>query len=214
MRAATTKLYSVSMTSWFADVVPYAEASLPALAKKILLRFGGYGLRPLEIVQREGDRLFDYDLSFALFNRSGTIRLTAEGVYASFQNAKDSNDANLISDCLVGIGETLSDRRMREHRLEASVHASLSSTAERDNFLAGLGPADRGLQITGCILSTPAAGSFGEGRFLVDRSLVFQEAVFLDWAVQFPHSPNKELFAEATRIFRHLTLQLGLEFPA
>jgi hypothetical protein len=202
------------MTSWLAEAVPYAEASLPALAKRILLRFGGYGLRPLEIVQRDGDRLFDYDLSFTLFSRSGTLRITAEGVYASFQNAKDSNDANLISDCLLGIGEVVSDRRMREHRLEAFVHASLSSVAERDSFLASLGPADRKLHTAGCILSTPASASFGEGRLVVDRSLAFPDAVFLNWAVQFSSSPDKQLFADATKMFVYLSSELGLEFPS
>lgn len=213
MHAATAKLYSVSLTSWFAEAVPFSEAALPALAKKILLRFGGYGLRPMEIIQREGDSLFDYDLTFALFNRNGTFRLTAEGGYASFQNAKDGNDANLISDCLLGIGETLSERRMREYRLEAFVHASLPSVAERDSFLASLGPSDRKLPIVGCILNFPPCGSFGEGRFLVDRSLIFPEAVFINWSIQFPQPPSKEIFAEATTTFRRLSLELGLEFP-
>ncbi len=213
MRATVAKLYSVSLTSWFAEAVPFSEAALPALAKRILQRFGGYGLRPLEIIQREGDRLFDYDLNFALFNRNGTIRITSEGVYASFQNAKDDNDANLISDCLLGIGEALSDRRMREHRLEAFVHASLSSVAERDNFLTSLGPSDRKLPISGCILNFPPSGAFGEAKFVVDRSLAFPEAVFINWSAQFPKPPSKELFAEAATTFRQFSAELGLEFP-
>ena len=213
MHAATAKLYSVSLTSWFAEAVPFSEASVPALAKKILLRFGGYGLRPTEIIQREGDRLFDYDLTFALFNRNGTFRLTSEGGHASFQNAKDSNDANLISDCLSGVSETLSERRMREHRLEAFVHVSLPSVAERDGFLASLGPTDRKLPVVGCILNFPPIGSFGEGRFVLDRSLMFPDAVFLNWSIQFAKSPGKEIFAEATETFRKLSSEMGLEFP-
>ncbi len=212
MYAATAKLYSVSLTSWFAEAVPFPEAALPVIAKKILVRFGGYGLRPIEIVQREGDKLFDYDLTFALFHRNGSFRLASEGGYASFQNAKDSADANVISDCLLGFSEMVSERRTREHRLEAFVHASLPSGAERDSFLASLGPTDRNLPVVGSILNFPASGSFGEGRFLVDRSVMLPDAVFLNWSIQFPQSPNKEIFAEAETTFRQLSFQLGLEF--
>lgn len=213
MHTAAVKLYSGSLTSWFAEAVPFPEAGLAATAKKILLRFGGYGLRPAEIVQREGDKLFDYDLTFTLFNRSGSFRLASEGNYTSFQNAKDSNDANVIADCLLGICETLSERRMREHRLEVFVHASLPSVVERDSFLARLGPTARKLPVVGCILNFPPSGSFGDGRFLVDRSLMFPDAVFLNWSIQFMQSPSKEIFAEAEATFKQLSLELGLEFP-
>jgi hypothetical protein len=212
MHAATTKLYSVSLTSWFAEVVPFPEAGVSATAKKIQLRFAGYGLRPQEIVQRDGDRLFDYELSFSIFNRNGSIRLTSEGCYASFQNARDDKDASIISDCFLGITEVLSDKRIREHRLEAFVHAALPSIAERDKFLASLGPNDRMLPIGGCVLYVPPAGAFGEVRFLVDRSLLFPDAVFLHWASQSSQPLSHELFAEATAGFGRLSSELGLDF--
>jgi hypothetical protein len=212
MHTATVRQYSVSLTSWFADTVPFREAGLEAIARKLLIRFGGYGLRPLELLQREGDKLFDYDLTFSLFNRSGSFRLTSEGGHAAFQNARDDKDAGIISDCLLGLIECVSERRIREHRLEAFVHASLSSTEERDQFLARLGSSERKLPVGGSVLYFPTDAPFGESRFLVDRSVLFTDAVFLNGTASFTPALNQGLVDKAVAVFKQLCGELGLQF--
>lgn len=212
MNLATIKQYSVSLTSWFAEAMPFREAGLENVAKRLLLRFSGYGLRPLELFQRDGDRLFDYELTFALFNRSGSFRLSAEGLYVAFQNAQNDRDAGIISDCLMGFLESLSDRRLRESRLEGFVHASLASAEERERFLRDLGPTERKLPVQGCVLYFPAAETFGEVRFLVDRSLLFPDAVFLNWAAPFTQSLSQDLLNKASADFKRVSGDIGLEF--
>lgn len=212
MHTATVRQYGISLTSWFAEVVSLREAGLEAVARKLLLRFGGYGLRPLDLFQREGDKLFDYDVTFSLFNRGGSFRLTCEGVHTAFQNARDEKDAGIISDCLTGILECVSERRIREHRLELFVHAALSSTAERDQFLASFGPTERRLPLGGCVLYFPADAPLGESRLLVDRSVPFPEAVFLSWNIQFSYTLNQELLNNIVTTFKQLSGQLDLQF--
>jgi len=212
MTKATLKQYSVSLTSWFAEALPFREAGLEHVAKKLLLRFSGYGLRPLEVFQREGDRLFDYDLTFSLFNRSGSFRLTAEGLQVTFQNARDEKDAGIIADCLVGFLESLAGRRIRESRLEAFVHASLGPAEERDKFLRNLGPAERELPVGGSVLYFPAGETFGEVRFLVDRSSVFPEGVFLTWAAAFTQTLSQEALNSAAANLKGASGAIGLEF--
>lgn len=212
MNKATVKLYSVSLTSWFAEALPFRESGLESIAKKLLQRFSGYGLRHLDVLQREGDKLFDYDLTFSIFNRSGSFRLTAEAVHMAFQNARDEKDAGIISDCLVGVLESLSERRIRESKLEAFVHASLASAEERRKFLGSLGPSDRGLPVGGCVLYFPADETFDEARFLVERSSAYPDGMFLNWAAQFTQPVSQELLTKASASFRRLSGEIGMEF--
>jgi hypothetical protein len=209
---ATTKQYSVSLTNWFAEAVPYREAGLEGIAKKLLRKFSGYGLRPLEIFQRAGDRLFDYDLTFSLFNRNSTFRLTAEGSHAAFQNALGDKDAGVITDCLLGFLDSLSERRTRESNLEAFVHASLGSAEERDRFLRTLGATDRKISVAGLVLYSPADETFQEARFLVDRSLALPDGVFLNWAARFSEPLTQEVLTKAVSSFKRLSDEIGLEF--
>lgn len=60
----------------------------------------GHNARRLHPKRDEGDRLFDYDLTFSLFNRIGSFRLTAEGFHMAFQNARGEKDAGIIIDCI------------------------------------------------------------------------------------------------------------------
>jgi hypothetical protein len=211
MQRATVKQYGVSLTSWFSEAVSFPASQLEITARQLLIRFAGYGLRPVELVQRQGDKLFDYDLTFSLFSRNGSFRLSSEGAYVTLQNARDEKDAGIIIDCLLGFMECLSGRAIREHRLEVSAHAAVSSVMERDQFLAGLGSGEHKLPVGGCIFYVPAESPFGEARVYVDRSLLLPHGVFLGWSTQFGAAFDQELLKKAAMTFKSLTENLGLQ---
>ncbi len=212
MSKATVKQYSISLTSWFTEVIPFREFGIEGLAKKFLIRFGGYGLRPADLFQREGDRLFDYDLSFSLFNRSSSFRLNAEGIHVAFHNARDEKDAGIIGDCLLGASECISERRIREHRLETFVHASLSSAEERNTFLANLGSRELKVVPGGSIFYLPAGEHYGESRFLIERSTLLADGVFLNWGVPFTQTLTQQVLSKLSGDFKYLAGEIDLVF--
>ena len=210
MIEATLKKFSISLASAFSEVLPLQEAGLEQIAKKALRRFGGYGLRPLEVSQREGDRLFDYETNFSLFNRNGLFRVNAENVIVTFDNAQNEQDLGIISDCLAGIFECLSERQISGHKLDTYVHVALASEKERNMFLEGLCENSKGLPIQGCILYFSADEHIPNSRLQVDRSLAWAEAVFLNWMVHY--STLEELLTKALPDFKKLFERLGLQF--
>ncbi len=148
----------------------------------------------------------------SLFNRSGTIRLTAEGAYASFQNAKDSNDAKLIADCLLGIGETLSDRRMREHRLEVFVQACPTLRRRTRRFPGEPWPS--GSETSDYRLHSQHAGcGFVWGRQVGRRSFPgFPRSSFPELGGSVPTLAQQGIIrAEAAKMFTDLASELGLD---
>ena len=211
MTKAAVKHLSVSLTVSFLEVVPLCESNLDKISKSLLQRFSGYGLRHLDFFRRQGDGLFDYDLTCSLLNRNVTFRFHAEGVHMSLQNARDQKDAGIISDCLIGAFETLSDRRIRESRLEAFIHVSLNSLKEREQFLASLGPSNPKSLVRGVILYSPAAEPFAEVRLLADRSNALEDGVFLNWTTQFIQPLTQDLLNHAASSFRNLALEIGME---
>jgi len=212
MSKATVKQYSISLTSWFTEVIPFRESGIEGLAKKLLVRFGGYNLRPADLFQREGDRLFDYDLSFSLFNRSSSFRINPEGIHVAFHNARDEKDAGIIGDCLLGVLECISERRIREHRLETFLHASLSSAEERNAFLANLGSLDLKIVSGGSVFYLPSGEQYGESRFLIERSMLLPDGVFLNWGVPFTQTLTQQVLSKLSVDFKNLAGEIGLDF--
>jgi len=46
------------------------------VSQKCLEAFVSYGLKPSQIVFRAGDQMFNYDISFSLFNGNGTFKIS------------------------------------------------------------------------------------------------------------------------------------------
>ena len=137
MIEATRKKFSISLASALSEILPLQEAGLEQIAKNALRRFAGYGLRPIKVSRREGDRLFDYETNFSLFNRNGVFRVNAENAIVTFDNAQNEQDVGIISDCVAGIFECLSERQISGHKLDTYVHAAAASEKERNKFLEG-----------------------------------------------------------------------------
>lgn len=211
MHTAQVRQFSVSMTSSFAEAAAFSEAGILSVVKGLLPRFGGYGLRPVDVAQRTGDGLYDYDLTFSLFNRNGTFRMNAESVHMAFHSARDEKDAGIIADCFLGALECLQERRLREHKLEIYVHATLATLTERDEFLASLGAPHGRLTASGAVFYLPPGPPFGEGRLFLDRSVIFPEAAFLHWTVPFTASPTQSFFAGVPKALGKIVADAGLE---
>ena len=210
MIEARLKKFSISLVSAFSEVLPLEEAGLDQIGKDALRRFGGYGLRPLGLFRREGDRLFDYETNFSLFNRNGIFRVSAENLTVTFDNAQSEQDVGIIRDCVAGIFECLSKRQISGHKLDTYVHAALVSEKDRDTFLEGLCENSKRLPIQGYILYFPTDEHMPNSRLQVERSLAWPEALFLNWTAQY--ATAEELLTKALPDFKKIVEILGLRF--
>src|SRR2546426_6377443 len=92
---------SVTMEAFFHAAVAFDKANLNSVANNALKKFGKYGLRSAQVWHRTGDQLFDYELSFGLFNNQAQVRLGAERLFVNLQRARGKKDFEIIAECLV-----------------------------------------------------------------------------------------------------------------
>src|SRR5437016_4313386 len=92
---------STTMELAFQTPVAFDRDSLKGIAHAALGAFGQFGLRPNQVWQRMGDALFDYELSFSLFNGQASFRLGPERAWVNVQNARGRRDVEVVLQCLV-----------------------------------------------------------------------------------------------------------------
>jgi hypothetical protein len=205
MYQARSQFFNVTMGAFFAQSIPFTQSKPELLAGRLSQRFASTGLRPVHIRCREGDRLFDYDLTFALFNRQATCRIAADKLEVSFQGGRDAKDVGIVKDSLLALLDCVADRQPVQTFLEGGVHAALKTKEEREQLLAKFGNAAAGIPSGGVIAYIPNEVC-GEIRFLLERSTTAPESIFLSWSTQPIAKPTPEALAKL--------LQTGLEIAA
>jgi hypothetical protein len=208
MIEATIKHFNVTLTSDFLEAAPFREEEARDIAKGLLGQFRGFGLTPSDVILREGDRLFDYDISLSLFNRNGAIRIGAQSVTVDFKNANCRNDAELMTDCIKRIFDCISERTASIHKLELGVHAALTSELERKCYLESLCKIPSKQPIGGYVFYFTDESKIQETRFLVDRSIGWKEALFFGCTLDF--TSLDQLLAQAAPTFEGLVSRLGV----
>jgi hypothetical protein len=183
MYQVRTQVFTVNLGSFFAQAIPFSQVKPELLAGRLTQKFSSVGLRPTQIQCREGDHLFDYDLTFTLFNRNATCRIAADKVEAAFQNGRDPKDANVVRDSILSLLETVADRHPAQSFLEVGCHAALGTKEDRDQILAKFGNPAAGIPAGGVVAYVPHE-LCGEIRFLLERSNTAPEAVFMSWTTQ------------------------------
>ena len=172
---------NVSVEMLFPKAVPFRMAQIELFAENALERFREYGLAPLQIFQRDGNGLFDYDISFWLFNGNGLFRLTAEKLFVQIQNARSPNDLSIIKACLLKAVECLPKTEVRDNLVAVTNQSTFASKEERDKFLGQFADTKRGITYGGVVYYERIEAALNEFRFQIDRSAVYPEGIFLSW---------------------------------
>ena len=214
MHPIRNQQFAVTAVSAYAEAVTFTNARLDLLARRLLTRFAPYGLRAGAVFQRAGDHLFDYELTFSLFGRNAFCRVGSEKVELTFQNGRDEKDMAVVNDGLLGVAECLNDRQLRDTSFEFAAHVSLPSVEHRQKFLAGLGGAAAKGFASGGAIAYSAAGLFPEVRFLIDRSNLFPEGIYLGWSAQLAGPVGPDTLKKVSESFRELAGKYELVFEA
>jgi hypothetical protein len=210
LRTIQNQQLNVSVEMLFANPIPYRAADLDGFSQKALASFREYGLGALHIFQREGDRLYDYDVTFSLFNRNGNFRLASEKLIVVLQNARGEADVALIKAALLKITECLTVADVTENIINSTSQAVFSTKEERDEFLSNLAHTREGLSCGGVVYYGKFEPSPSEMRFQIDRSGVFPEGVFLSWMSAVKGRLTGQLLTDTAGAFGSILAKFGL----
>jgi hypothetical protein len=192
--------------------VPFDKADLSSVANNALERFGKYNLRAPQVWQRIGDQLFDYELSFGLFNNQAQVRFGAERLFVNLQSARGKKDADIITECLVSASQCINADMIVRSTVQAAAHASFVSGPEGETFFATLIDKANDIVGGGRIVAVQESTWPSPVRLTCEKSLLLQNAAFLTWSIEHSGTVNLEALKEIADRFGASARRIGLEF--
>ncbi|MBI3879417.1 MAG: hypothetical protein HY301_05060 [Verrucomicrobia bacterium] len=203
---------SATMEAFFGVPVPFDKDRVRSTAELILKNFGEYGLRPNQVRQKIGDLLYDYDLSFSLFNTQAQFHFGHERVFVNVVNAKTAADAEIILQCVLRAIQCVDAKSIVKTNFQAASHALFASPAESSAFFAQFTDDAKGIVEGGRIIVVKEENWPGKVRLLFERSLTFPQGVFAMWTTEIAGPMNAEMFRQAVEMFEKTAERAGFEF--
>lgn len=202
---------AVTLEAFSAAPIPFDAAALRAAAESALAQFSEYGLRPTQIVQRLGDQLFDYELSFSLFNNQAHVRFGSERIVVNVQNARGQRDVQLIKDSLFRAVQCMKNAEIKRFSLQSTAHAAFDSEISWKTFFDPFADQSQGILGGGRISAVQEPSWQSSVRFTFEKSLLSKDGVFLAWSTEQPEGVSLESLQETANRFGVAAQKHGLE---
>jgi len=202
---------SVSLDVVFATPLAYDSGRLVTVAKSALEQFAAHGLRPNGIFQNPGDQLFNYELSFALFNNQAHFRLSGERLFVTIQNARTEVDVKTLIDVLVGSQKCFPNDTACRTNFQAVAHGVFAKEEEFNAFFAPFTDLTNDIVDGGRIIFVKEKDWPLKVRLSFERSTVFKNGVFVTWWTEQNGLVNLENFKEIADKFGKSLQKTGLE---
>jgi len=172
---------SVSLDIVFDKPVPYDAVGLAIIATAALEQFAAYSLKPTGISQNPGDQLFNYELSFSLFNNQAHFRLSSERLFVTIQNARTEADVKTLIDALIRVQQCFSSDKPCRTNFQAVAHAAFPNDNDYSTFFAPFADLTNDIIDGGRILFVKEKDWPLKVRLAFERSIVFKNSVFITW---------------------------------
>jgi len=203
---------SATLEAFLRSPIPWDGSNLRSIAKLALEKFGKYNLRANQVRQRVGDLLFDYDLSFFLFNFQAQVRFQSDRLFVNVQNARGKQDAEILVDTLIRAAECLGPDAIERFSFQAMSHAAFDAEVGGQGFFAAFVDPANHITEGGRILAVQHDGWPAPVRVIVEKSLVVKDGAFLTWFTEQTGPIALEAFKQIADKFVISARSLGLEF--
>jgi hypothetical protein len=208
-----TKVCAVAFESFFKKAVLFKDARCDEVSQKCLEAFASYGLRPTQIAFRTGDQMFNYDVSFSLFNGNGTFRISAEKLDVSLQNAASEKDLEIVEDCVTKIYGHVPLPDIHNTSISANAQATFASKEALQEFLTYANPTKQ-IVWRGTIAYILLPTWPEEIRLMADRSVIYPDGVFSTWNTAYKGNKiSRDVLKNVKDVFEKALTTLGLTFP-
>jgi hypothetical protein len=202
---------SLAFKGFYSPACIFERSRIERLATSMLERFSANNLQPTDLTLDTGDELYRYLLRVTLFNRLTTFAISAQTAEANFTRLLSQADRALAANCLDTMVNVSKDGLSDHCYVEANVHASFTSPAEREEFFSRR--VTDGIDMAG-ILGYKSIGNPDQlVRIEIDQSWVYPDAAYLVWkTIGMPLARVVESPLQLWDIMFDVTQPLGLEF--
>ena len=213
MFALWIKDFGVNTEHVFTQAVPFDESEIASLSEAMLRAFSST-LLPKDITLDQGDRLFDYRLAFGIFNGSVDISVTSAGLTATFRNGRNKKALKLIADILAALEIVVQRHEILVRRLTFAAHARFQDPKEYEIHMGNIADKSRGYSAGGLILHTSKNPFKGDLRFSTDKSLVYEDSLFLSGEFLIEEPFSAETLSKMAERFAEVGKDVQLEIQA
>lgn len=214
MQKLLIKDFSLQAHIEFERPISEAQAELSARADKMLESFP-YVLRTEDISVQSERKPFDYRLVFRLFNGSADVTVGCKNVISNFRDGRTAQALDLVSKSVDAIYKIMVNRPIQFNQLTFGVHAQFDPPESYKEYMMKFVDAERGYLSGGKIVQADAREFKGELRFSSERSVVFENSLYVNvqFLTQEPFTP--ELSEKMAKRFAEIAGLEGIElaFP-
>ncbi len=174
--------FAINTEHVFSRAVPFEQMEFTSFSEAMLTAFG-LGLLAKDISLDRGDGLYNYRLTFGMFNGSSDIVLTSAGLTVAFRNGRNKKALQFIGNSLTTIETSIQKSPVQFRRLTFAAHAEFHKSEEFEAHMGKIADKSRGYSAGGVTLHTSINPFKGELRFTTDKSLVYPQALFVSCEV-------------------------------
>lgn len=156
--------------------------------------------------------MYDYDLTFRLFNNQATIRLRADGLVTNVQNARSRADVQLVAECFVRAAKCFDAGTDGRVTVQAGAHLVLDGDNASTDFFNQFVDPKNAIVDGGRIAIIKEADWSEPVRVTVERSVAYKGAVFVAWVTHKPGTLDAEDVKKIADKFSKAAERIGLQF--
>lgn len=195
----------------FAKAVPFEEFGFNGFCEAMLKAFGP-ALKAADISLDQGDRLYNYRLTFRMFNGSAEVILTSAGATAVFRNGRNKVALQTVATCVVALEMLLDRFTVQVRQAVLGVHATFEKEEEYASHMATVIPAKKGYSAAGVTLHCSANIFDGQLRLATDKSLAYDHGIFTTYQVMTAEKFSQELLGKLETRFEEIAQDVQLKF--
>lgn len=157
--------------------------------------------------------MFDYELSFTLFNGNGSFRILCDKIEITLQNATSGKDLEIVQDCVAKIYEHVPLPEIGSTLVSANAHSVFSTSEELNKFLSQYSNPAKQILAGGVISYVRCSNWQEDVRMTIDKSLVYPTGLFLTWSTTCRGTRiSRETIGLIEKVFEEAVTKYDLSF--
>lgn len=209
--------FAIAIEGTFAKPVPFLEAQCDVLAKACLEKFGVYRLQPTQISVRRRDQVFNYDLSFQLFNGNGTFKISADRFSINLQNGRGKDDYNIMTHCISAFYEVIPIAILSFSTITATGHTLMVSPDSVQKYFSEFRNDKVSSTLTG-VIGTPVHKPWPHKmKLMLEESALYPNGLFFSFVTDYPAKISQQIVEQMVEAvgacFAHFNLHFIQDQP-
>ena len=203
--------FSLQVHTEFERPAPESQVDLTAIADKLVAAFP-YVLRTEDVSITSEKRPYDYRLLCKLFNGSADVTFASKNVILNFRDGRTGQALSLVAKSVEAICKIVAHRTIEFNQLTFAFHAQFESLERYTEHMAKFTDVDRGYLSGGRIVRAEARVLKGELRFSTEKSLVFDNGIFVNVQFLTQEALTNESLDQMAKRFSEIAGYEGFEF--